>query len=178
MTRYATVFAVFALAALPRSGAAQPIPHVDVAVSDGFINSHAYGNDYHEGWVISGAFYPRTWWGVAADIGAGYSGFDVPDAPPLRASIYNFMAGPRAILTSVPHVRPFAQAVFGGVRVGNNYGGYIARFAWQAGGGVDLPVRDHLAIRLQSDWRFVPLPSPPPGAKLEQLRLAGGIAFR
>lgn len=177
VTRVGVVFMALALAALPRAAFAQPTPRFDLAASDGFINAVGYGNDYHEGWVLSCAYYPRNWWGLAAELGAGYSGFDVPAGPPLRARFYNFMAGPRVVLRSLPHVRPFTQVIFGGVRFGNNYGGYVSRFAWQTGGGLDIPIARKLSVRLQTDWRTIPLPPPPHDAKFKQLRLAVGIAF-
>ena len=183
MTRAVSACLLVACVIAPRvAGAQSTTSHFDVGVSEGFINAIGLygGNNYHQGWVLSGALYPASWWGLAADIGAGFNDFGNPPGepgPPLRASFFNFMAGPRLVVRSIPHLRPFAQAVFGGVRFGNNYGGYQSRFAWQTGGGLDLALSRRLAVRLQTDWRFIPVPPPPAAATFKQWRLAAGIVF-
>jgi hypothetical protein len=154
--------------------AAADEPGADIAGSYAFINAVGYGNDYHKGWLASGAVYVSNIWGVAGEVGGSYSGFDVPGgAPPLRASIYNFMGGPRFMLHGNQDITPFAQVLLGGIRVGNNYGGYVSNFAWQPGGGVDVALRHTIAVRLQGDLRLIQS-----GGTIKEFRFASGIVFR
>jgi hypothetical protein len=148
-------------------------PGADIAGSYAFINAVGYGNDYHKGWLASGAAYVSNIWGVAGEVGGSYSGFDVPEGPPLRASIYNFMGGPRFMLHGKEHITPFAQVMLGGIRVGNNYGGYMNNFAWQPGGGIDVALSRTIAVRLQGDLRLIQS-----GGTIKELRFASGIVFR
>jgi hypothetical protein len=75
-----------------RASADEPV--ADIAGSYAFINAIGYGNDYHKGWLASGAFYVSNMLVVAGEVGGSYSGFDVVGGgPPLAASIYNFMGG-------------------------------------------------------------------------------------
>jgi len=155
-------------------------PIADIAVSYAFINAIGYGNDYPKGWLASGAMHVSNFLNVAGEVGGSYKSFEaVGSTPALAASIYNFMGGPRAVLRINPRLTPFAQVMFGGVRVGNNLGGYVTEFAWQPGGGVDIRVSERVAVRLQADYRFIPVSNATsPNDEIKQFRFASGVVLR
>lgn len=152
----------------------------DIAGSYVYLKAIGYGNDYPKGWLASGSVYLSSFLSVTGEVGGSYEVFDaVGSAPALVASMYNFMGGPRVILGTNPNVTPFAQVMLGGVRAGNNLGGYVKEFAWQPGGGVDIRVSEHVAVRVQADWRFIPIANAtPPNDEVKEFRFASGVVFR
>ena len=96
--------------------------------------------------------------GVIGEIGGNYYDFGlIPGQPPpsMVDSRYNFMAGPKAVVRLNRFVTPFAQALFGDVRAGNNFGGYEHFFASQFAGGIDVFVKRPLGVRVQVDNRRI-----------------------
>jgi hypothetical protein len=151
-------------------------PHgFDVAASYVLLNAIEYGNDYHEGWLMSVAGYPTGVLGVVGEIGGSYKKTISPlDAFELNSSFYNFMVGPRITSHRDRVVVPFGQLMFGRVRVGNNLGGYVTNVSWQPGAGVDIGLTRVLGIRFQGDYRLLPIE----GLNLKQFRIAVGGVFR
>lgn len=101
---------------------------------------------------ISGslAYNPNRWLGLVGDFG-GYHG------SPSGASLntYTFLFGPRITVRNPTKVNPFAQALFGGSRLTAGYGGQSGssnQFAFSVGGGVDIGLLPHLALRPQLDY--------------------------
>jgi opacity protein-like surface antigen len=97
---------------------------------------------------ISGsvAYNPNRWLGVVGDFG-GYH------ASPGGASLntYTYLFGPRLSLRNPSKVTPFAQALLGGSRISGG-GGSSSQFAYSVGGGVDLGLLPHVALRPQLDY--------------------------
>src|SRR6266481_1970065 len=88
------------------------------------------------------AYNPNHWLGVVADVG-GYH------ASPSGVSVntYTYMFGPRLSLRNPSSITPFVQALLGGSRITVDSGGSSNQFAYSVGGGVDLRVLPHLALR-------------------------------
>jgi opacity protein-like surface antigen len=99
---------------------------------------------------ISGsvAYKPIPYLGIVGDFG-GYH------ASPGGVSFntYTFMFGPRIIMHNPTKVTPFVQFLAGAghFTAGNGFGS-DTNFAYSFGGGVDVGVLPHLAVRPQLDY--------------------------
>lgn len=99
---------------------------------------------------ISGslAYNPNRWLGVVGDVGAYH-------ASPGGASFntYTFLFGPRLTLRNPSKINPFAQVLVGGARFSSGGGsGSVTDLAYSVGGGVDIGLLPHLALRPQLDY--------------------------
>jgi hypothetical protein len=99
---------------------------------------------------ISGslAYKPIPFLGIVGDLG-GYHGS--PDG--VSVNTYTFMFGPRIIMRNPTKVTPFVQFLAGAghLTIGDG-GGSNTNFAYSFGGGVDVGVLPHLALRPQLDY--------------------------
>jgi|SRR5580692_8442412 hypothetical protein len=99
---------------------------------------------------ISGsiAYKPLPLLGIVGDFG-GYHGS--PDG--VSVNTYTFLFGPRIIMRNPSKFTPFVQFLVGAghVTVGDG-GGSNTNFAYSFGGGVDVGVLPHLALRPQVDY--------------------------
>lgn len=94
------------------------------------------------GWAANANFAIADSIGVVGDVSGFYEN---------GGNIHTYMGGIR-YTASADSVSPFAQALFGGARLG---GGGVSEngFAMAFGGGVDVPVGDTIAIRVvEFDW--------------------------
>jgi outer membrane protein OmpA-like peptidoglycan-associated protein/opacity protein-like surface antigen len=146
------------------------------------------------------AFNLNNWLGLVADFGGYAADRFGPGAPPTGGvldadgRVFTYMAGPRLSYRKSEWVTPFAQVLFGGAHatevklsgctgVGCTPLSSENAFAMTAGGGVDLKLRRHIAIRLfQAEYlmtRFADA-SPFTGERVRQnnLRLSAGLVFR
>ncbi len=105
------------------------------------------------GWNAQGSVNVNRWFGLTADFG-GYYG------SPFNVSVhdYSFLFGP-TLTYRAEHVAPFIHALVGADHVGVGTdvgsGGSLSqtKFAWAAGGGIDLPINQRFGIRLiQADF--------------------------
>ena len=120
------------------------------------------------------AYYPSKWLGVVGEVSG------VADTDGRGSSIYTFMGGPRATLRH-GRFEPYAQVLIGGSHLSNSRvqqgtgRASTNSFAAAVGGGVDLKVVHHFAIRLiQVDYLLVHSG----GATENNLRLSTGFVFR
>lgn len=97
---------------------------------------------------ISGSvdYKPIPYLGIVGDFG-GYH------ASPGGVSLntYTFLFGPRVIMHNPTKVTPFVQFLAGGAHLTAG-GGSATNFAYSVGGGVDVGVLPHLALRPQLDY--------------------------
>jgi hypothetical protein len=97
---------------------------------------------------ISGslAYNPNRWLGLVGDFG-GYH------ASPVGISLntYTYLFGPRLTLRNPTKINPFAQVLFGAAH-GSFAGVSGTDFAYSVGGGVDIGLLPHLALRPQVDY--------------------------
>ena len=109
---------------------------------------------------ISGsvAYKPIPYLGIVGDFG-GYHATEtfLPPAGPgpqtVSFNTYTFLFGPRIILHNPTKFTPFVQFLAGaGHFTAGNGGGSDTNFAYSVGGGVDVGVLPHLAIRPQLDY--------------------------
>ena len=98
---------------------------------------------------ISGsvAYKPIPFLGIVGDIGAYH-------ASPAGVSLntYTFLFGPRIIVHNPSNITPFVQFLAGDGRLSVPGVGSSNNFAFSVGGGVDIGVLPHLALRTQLDY--------------------------
>jgi hypothetical protein len=120
----------------------------DVSVGYSYFRLGNSGGLNQNGISGSVAFNPNRWLGIVGDFG-GYH------ASPAGVSndTYTFLFGPRVTLRNPTNITPFAQALVGGSRltIGGG-GGSSNHFAFSVGGGVDIGLLPHLALRPQVDY--------------------------
>jgi opacity protein-like surface antigen len=101
------------------------------------------------GWQISADANINHWLGVTADFDGTYATFGGGDN-----TVYSYMVGPQIYPLGHHVITPYVNVLFGGAHFGfSNCGGGGCndsenKFAWGGGGGVDLTVSKHFAIRL------------------------------
>jgi outer membrane protein OmpA-like peptidoglycan-associated protein/opacity protein-like surface antigen len=108
-------------------------------------------------------------------------------------SVYTYLAGPRLSYRRHERITPFAQVLFGGIHAsqvtlssGCTAAGCMPlpaenTFAMTAGGGLDIRVRQHLAIRiLQAEYLMTRFDNLATGTSATQndMRLSSGIVLR
>jgi outer membrane immunogenic protein len=96
-----------------------------------------------------------------------------------------YLIGPRMTYHANHRISGFAQTLFGGA---HGFDGYFPTatkssstansFAFSTGGGLDLSLSDHLAVRfLQADYLYTQLPNAA-GDRQNNFRVGAGIVFR
>jgi hypothetical protein len=153
------------------SASAQQTPKVEVSTGYSFLRLGGSGGVSQHGGSISIAGNVNNWFGIVGDFGVYHSS-------PLGLSLntYTFLFGPRLSLR-VGKVTPFVQTLFGGPHMNASAGGISAGttpFAISAGGGVDLQLSQHIALRPQVD--YIALRSN--GSTLNSGRASLGLVFR
>jgi hypothetical protein len=146
-------------------------PKVEVSTGYSFLRLGGSGGVSQHGGSISIAGNVNNWLGVVGDFGAYHSS-------PLGVSLntFTFLFGPRFSLR-VGKVTPFVQTLVGGAHLNASASGISAGttpFAMSAGGGVDLRLSQHLALRPQVD--YIALRSS--GQTLNAGRASVSIVFR
>jgi outer membrane protein OmpA-like peptidoglycan-associated protein/opacity protein-like surface antigen len=137
--------------------------------------------------------------GIVGDFGAytnsqmlfqgGYG--STVDADNANVAAFSYLFGPRLSFRNHGRITPFVQALFGGMRANEvtlancTFSCTLLpsedTFAWTAGGGLDIKMRHHLAIRLiQAEYLMTRFQDYSTGATASQndMRLSSGIVFR
>jgi hypothetical protein len=122
----------------------------DASVSYSYFRLGGSGGINQNGVSGSLAYNLKSWsWlGIVGDFG-GYH------ASPGGVSLntYTYLFGPRLTLRNPSKINPFGQALLGGSRVTTGSGGpTFNQFAYSVGGGVDIGLLPHLALRPQVDY--------------------------
>ena|SRR5712691_5085966 len=139
---------IFLLVALSVFAIPSPAQSVDASLSYSYFRLGGSGGINQNGVSGSVAYNPNRWLGIVGDFG-GYH------ASPLGVSVntYTYLFGPRLTLRNPSKINPFAQALFGGSRITvGSGGGSNNQFAYSFGGGVDIGMLPHLALRPQVDY--------------------------
>jgi len=120
----------------------------DVSVSYSYFRLGNSGGTNQNGVSGSVAYNLNHFLGIVGDFG-GYH------ASPGGVSLntYTYLFGPRLTFRNPTKIAPFAQALFGGSRITvGSGGGSSNQFAYSIGGGVDIGLLPHLALRPQVDY--------------------------
>jgi hypothetical protein len=140
---------VLAMAIATGSAHAQDTPRVEMSMSYSFLRLGGTGGLNQSGGNVSVAGNINNWLGIVGDIG-GYR------SSPLGVGLntYTYLAGPRFSLRR-DRVTPFVQVLFGGAHLTAGALGFSASanaFVISAGGGLDLRISRHLALRPEFDY--------------------------
>ena len=131
------------------SASAQQAPRVDVSTGYSFLRLGGKGGVSQQGGSISITGNLNNWLGIVGDFGGYHS---LPFG--VRLNTYTTLLGPRFSLRG-GKVTPFVQTLFGGAHMSASVNGISAganSFAMSAGGGIDLQLTHHLALRPQVDY--------------------------
>lgn len=150
----------------------------NIVPSCGCFNAH--------GGSASFAVNVNHWFGIAAEFGAVRAG-DVQSSG-RDLTIFTYQAGPRFSIRRSERATPYFHALFGGGRAsgslydvplpGRTGTGPDSSWALTLGGGLDVKVRERVALRLvQVDWVHTRFHN---GANNQQhnLRVTAGVVFR
>ena len=125
---------------------AQEAPRADFSLGYSYLREGFSGGANNHGGSISGAAYFNNWLGVAGDFGVYHF-----SQSGITANTYTFLGGPRLSANRGKSISPFVQLMVGGDHL-DVVGTGASGFAWSTGGGVDLGVSRHVAIRPQFDY--------------------------
>jgi hypothetical protein len=155
---------------------------------------------YLNGGSTSVAFNLNRYLGLVGDFGgfnntrlllASTGQSESVNAQVVGGSAFTYLAGPRISFRDHGRLTPFAQALFGGMHTSDvTLSGCTGNctllpventFAMTAGGGLDLKVRRHLALRIvQAEYVMTSFENRDTGSSATQndMRLSSGIVFR
>jgi len=197
--------ASFAAAAPDSNGANMAMPKVELFLGYSYLRAVptlAKGNRFV--WLNGGsasiAFNFNRYLGLVGDFGGfadselRVNGAQSPDkVVDSSGSAYTYLFGPRLSFRKHDRITPFAQVLFGGVHaspvtISSDCSGAGCtplpaedKFAMTAGGGLDIRVHRHIAIRvIQAEYLLTMFddPSTGQGASQNDVRLSAGIVFR
>ena len=154
---------VLGLLIVAGSALAQDYPKAEFSASYSYLRLGFIDGANQQGGSVSIAGNVNRWFGIAGDFG-GYhtAGLDT----------FTFLAGPRFTARNSNGVNPFAQFLVGGAHVTGFSS--VNPFAVSAGGGVDLPLAESVALRPQVDY----LAMRANGSTANSLRVSVGVVFR
>jgi opacity protein-like surface antigen len=97
-----------------------------------------------------------SWFGLEGQVGVGFGKTGLSTFPPdLTAKSVFAGVGPRLAYRGHGHVEPWVHGEVGVQHISfSQTAGLLGdntAFGWVAGGGVDIPVNPHMAIRLEAD---------------------------
>lgn len=142
----------------------------------GCISLHGGGGSF--AWLVKPQF------AIVADLGAVHSGDAASSGLDLTLTSYLF--GPRVLYqTKKTRIVPFAQALLGATHAtgtlapaNSNGGSSSTVFAATLGGGIDIPIKHHIAVRpAQVEYFVTTLPNSITSHQ-NNLRVSSGIVLR
>jgi hypothetical protein len=140
--------ALLVLVVLPSALAvnAQEAPRGDLSIGYSFFREgFSGGANTHGGSASLGAYF-NDWLGIVGDFGVYHF-----SQSGITANTYTFLGGPRLSANRGQRVSPFVQFLVGGDHV-DVVGTGASGFAWSTGGGADLALSRHIAMRPQFDY--------------------------
>jgi len=179
MRKFTWIVALTLFLVVPAS--AQDTPQLEVYGGGGFFRADLGGADLNlYGWNFSATENLNKWFGGTAD----FSGF-YGQPSSTNVNTHTFMFGPHFAYRKAGAITPFAQVLIGGMRASRGYlisttypGGLsqsATKFAAAFGGGLDLKVHKHVAIRvIQAEYVVTPFLD----LRQDNIRLSAGVVFR
>jgi opacity protein-like surface antigen len=170
MRKMTFLLGVILLAAI--SSSAQDLPTAEVSASYSFLRFGLSNGINQNGASVSVAGNLNRWLGIAGDFG----GYHKSQAG-VTFNTYTYLGGPRFSYRKADRVTPFAQFLVGGAHGAlSGFGGSGSgnAFAYSAGGGMDLALTKHVALRPQIDYIGMHFS----GGNINTARASVGIVFR
>jgi hypothetical protein len=120
----------------------------DASVGYSYFRLGGSGGINQNGVSGSLAYDPNRFFGIVGDFGAYHASLGG-----VSLNTYTYMFGPRITIRNPTRVNPFFQFLAGGARLtAGGGGGSTNFFAYSVGGGVDVGMLPHLALRPQLDY--------------------------
>jgi opacity protein-like surface antigen len=177
-------------------------PRVELFLGYSYLHAMPASNENRMVWLNGGstsiAFNYNRYLGLVGDFG-GFADSETKLNTGSTSSVvdsdgrvYTYLVGPRVSFRNRTRITPFAQVLFGGMHASevllSNCSGVGCtplpkenKFAMTAGGGLDIGVSRHFAIRLvQAEYMMTSFENLGTGADARQndMRLSSGIVFR
>lgn len=156
------------LLGIPSFAQQVPAPTFEISGTYSYLRISSTKTNFN-GASMSFALNPKPWLGLVADIGGYHEA--TPQGFP-SGNLVSYLFGPRISYRKDERITPFAQILLGGV-----YDTVVAESAMAiaAGGGFDLKVAPHVAIRLgEADYLMTRF-----GRQTQNnVRISTGIVFR
>jgi hypothetical protein len=158
-------------------------PQLELAGTYSFIRANAAnsGGGFNlNGGSVSLAYTVRDRFSAIADVGA-YRFGGLPLG--LNSTMYTYLFGPRIMLSKSSRTMPFAQILLGGGRLNASSSGIAAgenAFAFAIGGGLDVPFRSHITVRVvQADYLMTRFASVNGSSAIQNnYRISAGVVIR
>lgn len=174
-SRFVAVFALMFAFALPSAG---QTPRVEVFGGYSFARLNQTSDiapvNAPGGWHTSVAANFNSWLAISGDISGHYRTV----VPGISTNLHLFTFGPRFTSRASQTFQPFGHVHVGGARVGVEVSPFNVSdgsFATIAGGGLDIKVRDRIAIRAaQFDYVFTRFGI----SQQHSFRFSAGVVFR
>ena len=174
-------------ATYPRAEA-QVTSRADLALGYTYIHSNAppdgCGCFHFNGGSVSASWKLNSWWRIAGQFSAAHAG-NISSST-LSPTITTYLIGPRYKLAKGSHrVVPFGNLLLGAAHVSDGYfpdgsssSTSATAFAMAAGGGMDISVGKHIAIRpIEANYLFTHFPNAV-NSRQNNFSLTSGIVFR
>jgi len=174
-------------ATYPRAEA-QTASRTDLALGYTYIHSNAppdgCGCFHFNGGSVSASWKLNSWWRIAGQFSAAHAG-NISSST-LSPTMTTYLIGPRYKLTKGSHrVVPFSNLLLGAAHVSHGYfpsgsssSTAATAFAMAAGGGMDISVGKHMAIRpIEAYYLFTHFPNAV-NSRQNNFSLTSGIVFR
>jgi hypothetical protein len=180
MRKLAYLVGFFLLATLP-AVAQEEGGSKDVSIEYSYLRANPSTTGFpsfnSNGGLASFAYNPRNWYGLEGEF-SGYHIGSIGSAN-VDTSLYTYMFGPQMYFHHFTRFTPFVQDLFG-VAHTNLFGATHNSFAMVVGGGVDVPFRGHLSLRLGPvDYLLSEFPEAGIGRMSQNnLRVSGGVRWR
>jgi hypothetical protein len=156
------------LLATPAFAQQDPVPFIEVSGTYSYVRISATKTNYN-GASMSFAVNPKPWLGIVGDIGGYHEA--APQGFP-SGNLVSYLFGPRVSFRRDSRITPFAQVLFGGAY--DTTSGQTA-LAMTAGGGFDLKIAPHVAIRLGQGEYFMTRFG---GSTQNNVRISTGLVFQ
>ena len=131
----------------------------------GYQFGHLDGGFNASGWNASIAYHANDWFGIKGDFGGLYKS---------GVKFHTYMGGPVFTFGRSERVTPFVHTLVGAAVASN--GSSSTAFAAALGGGFDVKVSEHVAVRLvQADWLILHGSG---STDMKNVRVSSGIVFR
>ena len=179
--------------------AAAQAARVEVAGGYALLRDENVSGNFPIGWFVSGGGNPalgtfrKEWFGVVGEVSGNHKmvsplGFDI------HLSVYSFMGGAKFAAPKWRAMTPFGQFLIGAHRSEVSTALAIqrsaTRFAYEPGGGVDVSLASHYAVRVGVKGRFIRSPDHAdrvdntalivrsPGVTSKEFQLIAGMVVR
>jgi len=185
------LFLLLSLPALAQEAPSAPAFEVYAGYALGHLNTGmiASNNEHHKinGWDAQALAHVNRWLALVVDYN-GYTGTPSISGFPVDWRIHALMGGPQISWRRFNRFTPFAHALFGATRLNAFANGdsiVQTNFSMALGGGVDVSLTKHFAVRAgQLDYFMTRFPSMDPftgnpiAQRQNSLRFSAGVLFR